>query len=177
MLRRPARHAEQRCHRPRLLRRRMSRSSGSAVARSAASPPSTGSHFARPSRSARHVQQGRERRRRLSMPTASFPGRERDARRRDRRRARSDPVSEALHRVQRRPVRGVARPASSAAAGAAGPRPRPAAGRGADPAPTRAHIRIGGNQGLPTTPSADYIQVPPPSSILRADQLASHGAA
>ena len=60
------------------------------------------------------------------------------ARRRDRRRARSDPVSEALHGVQRRPVRGSAG-RSGAGADAAGRKPHPAAGRGADPRDRRRH--------------------------------------
>ena len=41
---------------------------------------------------------------------------------------------------------------------------------------TGADIRIGGNRAF-YVPSDDFIQVPPPSSLLRADQLAPDGAA
>ena len=90
------------------------------------------------------------------------PYRERDARHTDRRRARGDPVSQALHGVQCRPVRGCTG-RDRAACGAAGRQPDPAAGRGADRA-TGADIRIGGNRAF-YVPTADYIQVPPPSAF------------
>ena len=50
-----------------------------------------------------------------------------------------------------------------AAAGTAGRKPDPAAGRGADPR-TGADIRIGGDRAF-YVPSADYIQVPPPAAF------------
>ena len=89
-----------------------------------------------------------------------IPYRERTRAAENRRRARSDPVPQALHGLQCRPVRG--------SAGRSHPPPSPPAENLILPQAealiraTGADIRIGGNRAV-YVPGTDYIQVPPSS--------------
>ena len=91
------------------------------------------------------------------------------ARRRDRRRARRDPVPQALHGLQCRSVRGSSG-RDRAAAGTACRKPDPAAGRGADPGDRRRYPHR--RQPRLLRPKRRLHPGAAAFGVLRADQLA-----